>query len=255
MRALDAARDYVARKWNPIPVPHKSKGPTGNEWQKLLITEENVTEHFNSGLQNIGVQLGAKSRGLTDVDLDCAEAMKLAPEFLPKTDSVFGRASKPRSHFLYYIEDPENRASMKLTGVGDDSIVELRMGGGNKGAQSIFPGSTHESGEEISWSAAGEPAQSNFATLKTAITKIAVGVILMRSWPAKGSRHDAALALGGFLARAGWDVNDIGNFVEAIARHAGSDDPAARSKDAVDAAEVIVFASHLLRIVDRLCPP
>ena len=237
MTALDTARSYIAKNWNPIPIPHRAKGPRGAGWQNLLITDDNVAEHFDGGPQNVGVQLGAHSNGLTDVDLDCTEAVELAPELLPPTDAVFGRASKPRSHFLFYIDDAEDKASMKLTSVDGGTIVELRMGGGKKGSQTVFPGSTHELGEAVEWASGGDPARSSFAELKSAVTKIAVGVILTRAWPAKGSRHDAALALGGFLARAGWTATDIGNFVEVVARHAGSSDPAARSKDAADAAE------------------
>lgn len=238
MSTLDIARDYLARNWKPIPVPYRAKGPKGRDWQNLHITTENIHKYFNGEPQNVGVQLGAKSSGLTDVDLDCAEAVELASHFLPTTSAVFGRTSKPRSHFLYYIEDAMDRASMKLTDVNAQSIIELRMGGGTKGAQTIFPGSTHkESGEVIEWSSNGEPARSDFITLKMAVTKIAIGVILVRSWPSKGSRHDAALALGGFFARAGWETSDIGFFVEVVAHDGGSDDPRARSKDAVDAAE------------------
>jgi hypothetical protein len=234
---LDIARDYIARGWNPIPIPYRAKGPTGDEWGKLRITDENVEQFFDGSPQNIGVQLGKKSDGLTDVDLDCPEAVVLAPQFLPSTPAVFGRASKPRSHYLYCIDDAPNKGSLKLTDLDKAVIVELRMGGGDKGAQTVFPGSIHTSGETIEWVSDREPTQTSFAVLKDAVTKIAVGVILIRSWPAKGGRHDAALALGGFLARAGWETNDIANFVEIVAHAAGSEDPAARSKDATDSAE------------------
>jgi hypothetical protein len=58
------------------------------------------------------VQLGPKSGGLCDVDLDCTEAVVLAPAFLPPTHAVFGRKSKPRSHYLYRIADPEPKATI-----------------------------------------------------------------------------------------------------------------------------------------------
>jgi len=123
---IDIARDYIGRSWNPIPVPYRAKGPRSSGWQKLRINLENVAQHFDSGPQNIGVVLGTMSAGLTDVDLDCVEAMKLAPYFLPPTPTVFGRAGKPRSHYLYYIDDPEDKGSIKLSGVDKDTIIELR---------------------------------------------------------------------------------------------------------------------------------
>jgi putative DNA primase/helicase len=215
-KSLDIAKKYHARGWHPVAIAHGKKGPTDKEWNKREFTEDTLPQYFNGAAQNIGVQLGARSRGLTDIDLDCPEAIKLARYFLPKTNSIFGRASKPRSHLLYYIDDPIDKASLKLTGVDKSCIVELRMGGGAKGAQTVFPGSTHPSGEAIEWVQDDEPTITKFATLKTAVTKIAAATILIRAMPAVGTRHDAALALGGFLARAGWEVNDVGAFAETV---------------------------------------
>ena len=63
-----------------------------------------------------------------------------------------------------------------------------------------------------------------------------MAVALWRAWPPQGGRHDAALALGGFLARTGWQEDAIQSFVHTVAYHAGVDDPAARAQDAADAA-------------------
>ncbi|SDJ18121.1 MULTISPECIES: AAA family ATPase [Bradyrhizobium] len=240
--ALAIASRYKARGWNPVPIPYRKKKPVDDAWQTRDLTEATLPKYFNGALQNVGVQLGPRSNGLTDIDLDCHEAISLARYFLPKTDSIFGRAGKPRSHLLYYIDNAPEGASIKLTDVTPegrrgDCIAELRMGGGTKGAQTVFPGSVHESGEAIEWAKDGEPAKSNFAELRTAVTKIAIATILIRRFPAKGSRHDAALALGGFLARAGWEINGIRYFVEIVARLGGSTDAPGRAKDAVDAAE------------------
>lgn len=240
--SLAIASGYHARGWNPVPVPYREKNPNRKAWQKIIQTEATLPKYFNGRAQNVGVQFGPKSHGLTDIDLDCPEAIKLYRYFVPKTDSRFGRKSKPISHLLYYIDNAPEGASIKLTDVTPDGrpgdcIVELRMGGGTKGAQTIFPGSMHDSGEVIEWESDGEPAKSSFAELRTAIIKIAIATILIRAFPNKGCRHDAALALGGFLARAKWDTNDIQHFVEIVARLGGSTEPLARAKDAVDAAE------------------
>jgi hypothetical protein len=144
---LDVARSYIARGWNPVPVPFKAKKPDGNAWQKRTITLQNVERYFNTGPQNIGVQLGPKSGGLADVDLDSREAIDLAPYFLPDTPAVFGRTSKPRSHHLYKLDGVPDKAEIQHRDPDGEMIVELRIGGGNKGAQTVFPGSTHESEE------------------------------------------------------------------------------------------------------------
>src|SRR5207248_2910327 len=117
--------------------------------------------HFNGKPQNIGVLLGEASNGLTDLDLDCGEAIALAPRLLPSTSAVFGRKSSRGSHRLYY-------SSLTATLNFDDPLVAKRNGKGglkarlleirSSGAQTVFPGSIHESGEEITWERDGEPA-------------------------------------------------------------------------------------------------
>jgi hypothetical protein len=223
-----AAAEYIARGWKPIPVPAGEKGPRDPDWPARTY------QHFTDS-QNIGVQMGPQSGGLTDVDLDCAEAIQLASHFLPRTDAIFGRASKPRSHWLYKINDPDPKANIKLWDEEGKTIVELRMGGGGKGAQTVFPGSTHPSGERIAWEQGGEPAVSTCALLKAAITNIAVAAILARHWPEHGNRHEAAMRCGGFLARAGWEPEAIEGFMTSVQMVAGVDDHR-HIKDGCDAA-------------------
>jgi hypothetical protein len=94
--ALEAAKAYVARGWNPLPLPFKSKVPADKGWSERVIHETDLPKYFNGGQQNIGVVLGPSSNNLTDVDLDCAEAIALAPYILPMTGAIFGRKSAPR---------------------------------------------------------------------------------------------------------------------------------------------------------------
>jgi len=105
------------------------------------------------------------------------------------------------------------------------TIIELRLGGGGKGAQSIWPGSLHvKSGERYEWDADGKRRPATRAELMTAVTKIAVATMLVRNWPEK-NRHEAAMRVGGFLARVGWQDGDIAEFVVAVQRVAGVVDP------------------------------
>ena len=100
-KLLAIARNYVKRGWNPIPVSRQTKRPVGTSWQHRRLSEETVATVFNRVNLNIGVQLGPMSGGLTDIDLDCREAVTIGPMLLPTSNNVFGRASKPRSHWLY----------------------------------------------------------------------------------------------------------------------------------------------------------
>src|SRR5262249_32634570 len=92
-----AAVAYAKRGWKPVPVHRKTKKPVDKGWQKLPFDPT----QFDGNSLNVAVQLGVVSGGLVDVDLDSALAIGFAPEFLPPTDAVFGRRSKPCSHQLY----------------------------------------------------------------------------------------------------------------------------------------------------------
>jgi predicted P-loop ATPase len=238
MTALDIALDLIARGIAPVPVKIGKKNPDIVGWPNLTITTANAEQYFDGADLNVGAIMGPKSNGLIDVDLDCPEAVALASYFLPETHSIYGRPGKRRRHYLYTCRDPDPKASIKLLDENKAVIVELRMGGGGKGCQSVMPGSLHQSGEHYGWDEDGERPEHNCATFKAAITKIAVATVLMRHWPARGSRHDAALLVGGFLARAGWTPDDIEHFVDALCRvHGEATDPAAHGRTARDSAE------------------
>jgi putative DNA primase/helicase len=217
---LAIALAYIARGWAPVPVPHRSKNPGFDGWQKLCITAETAPEHFNGGQQNIGVLLGAASGGLQDVDLDCPEALAVAPHFLPDTPATFGRKGAPGAHWLYKITDGARGTKPYVDPDIDDKnaamLVELRGTGGH----TIFPGSAHaDTGELIEWSEAGEPASIKYEELQRAVALVAVGALLARHWR-KGARDFLCAATVGVLLRAGWDDDDIEAMLIAIAEAA-----------------------------------
>lgn len=239
---IDIALDYIGRGWAPLPVPHKSKKPDFAEWQHLRITAGIAPRYFNGRPQNIGVILGAASGGLTDLDLDCREAVAVAPWFLPRTGAIFGRPSRRSSHWLYQTtlaSEVDGKAiefrDPTLGATAGAMLVEIRIGGGGKGAQTIMPGSVHESDEPISWDEDSKPALVCGADLRRRVERLAASALLARYWPG-GARHRAALVLGGILARIGWDAPSIKLFVEATARAAGDPEVADRKKAAEDAA-------------------
>ena len=226
----DAALDYhTRRKWKPVPMNRRTKRPIGNDWQKRPFNPN----QFNGNSQNVGIQFGEVSGGLVDTDLDSKEAIGLAPEFLPATDAVFGRKSKPCSH-QFYVSDlykTEKRAAIQYAQwmknghgklVQGQMIVELRIGGNVngviKGAATVVPPSMHETGEMVEWVRNGEPAKVAGDELANAVRKLAVASLLSTHYPGQGSRHDGALVIGGVLARAGWDANDIGHVVGSCPR-------------------------------------
>src|SRR3954453_13584057 len=139
---LDLPLRSIRRGLNPVPIPFKAKRPTDKGWQERVITAENAPQFFDGQAQNIGVILGPTSGGLTDVDLDCPEAIAVVPYLLPETHAVFGRRSKSTAHYLYQTDlaATVGKATIKFQGPTTKSVlVELRVGG-EKGAQTVFPG-------------------------------------------------------------------------------------------------------------------
>ena len=218
MTSLDVARLYTGYGWSVIPVPHGSKNPGFDGWQNLRLTEADLPHRFNGKPQNVGVLLGEPSNGLVDVDLDCVQAIRLAPRFLPHTELRFGRSGKPDSHWLYLCDPlvPTERF-MEVRDVVVEgkkkrpTLVEFR----STRSQTIFPWSTHESGEPITFCAEGVPTVVEGAVLAAHVAKLAAAALLARHWPGEGTRHYAAGALAGGLARAGWAQEDIVAFAEA----------------------------------------
>jgi hypothetical protein len=181
----DLARDYLARGWCPVPVPYRKKRPVLDAWQTLRPTPDALPRLF-PGTSNVGIILGEPSHGLADVDLDCLEAIELAPSLLPPT-ATFGRQSKPASHWLFHAPGSTTR-QYKAFG---ETLVELRSGTG--GHQTVFPGSVHECGERIEWTDPGAttPSDTPAAELSQRVAHLAVACLLMRH---------AADRLSGYLA-------------------------------------------------------
>ena len=220
MSALETALEYIGRGWAVVPVPHRSKGPTVTAWQNLRITEADARQWFNGQTQNVGVLMGTVSGDLADIDLDSAEAIAVAPFFLPGT-RTFGRASKRCSHWLYKTELAaiEDVATIKFTDTQKPAkvILEIRIGGGGKAAQTVFPGSVHPSSEAIEWEDRREVATIEGAELKRICGRLAACALIARTYPQQGGRHEGAIIVAGFLCRCGFVAPDIKLFVDALA--------------------------------------
>nr|MBA3430172.1 bifunctional DNA primase/polymerase [Actinomycetota bacterium] len=221
-RTVRQAQTYARLGWRVVPLNPRSKKPIGNAWQKQRLTEEELPGRFGHG-ENLGVLLGDPSGGLTDIDLDCREARELASQFLPHTEAIFGRASSPRSHYEY-LADPlpgPTKYTDPLTKEGEEhsTLIELRTTG-----QTMFPPSTHTSGEVVAWTTDGAvPPTVDGAEIDRAVRKVAAAALLARYWPT-GHRHDATLALAGGLLRGGWTPDDTWDFIRAIGHVAGDEE-------------------------------
>jgi Protein of unknown function (DUF3987)/Bifunctional DNA primase/polymerase, N-terminal len=217
---LDMALSYIARGWFPIPVPFREKGKNGMipGWPELRITADTAPQYFNGKPQNIGVLLGDVSNGLTDIDLDHELARRLAPHFLPETDSMFGRQSNPNSHCLYIVTD--GAGELKQFKDAQGMLIEYRAG---DGVQSVFPGSTHkETGELIEWSRAGEPVKIERKALLARVGQIAAATLIAKRWK-KGARDPLCTAVVGAMLRSGAPENHVEHFIVSICKAVDDD--------------------------------
>lgn len=224
---LQAALEDLKRGIHNVHIPFKKKGPTYQDWQKKLFTEEELPEHFK-GRVNIGRILGEPSGGIVDVDLDCDEAIRLAKTFLPETGEIHGRTSNPDSHWWYKLVG-EILPTRQFKDIDGKMIVEFRSTGG----QTVIPPSVHESGENLVWTKQGNPKEIEGKVLVESVAHLASAVLLGRHWISVGSRQDMALAIGGFLLRGGVPAVRVKQII-SVAATLAHDDETSKRVDAVD---------------------
>jgi len=224
---IEAARAYIQRGFYVVPIPIGKKHPTIQGWQKMQLHTKDVKKaFFNAG----GIGLLLKPSKLTDVDLDCPEAVAASKVLLPQTGMVQGRRGNPSSHHYYTVDpapqnksyaDPRPRLSGERT-----VLIELRANG-----QTVAPPSHHlRTGEAIKWEARGEPETVDGDVLHHAVATVASAALVARYWP-KGSRHFATLALSGMLLRGGWTEKATKKFITAVCKAAHDDELESRLQD------------------------
>jgi Bifunctional DNA primase/polymerase, N-terminal/AAA domain len=225
-----AARRYIEADLAPIPIPHGEKNPNRRGWEKERHTTADVERLWSNG-QNIGLLLGAPSRGLVDIDLDRTEARAVAEYLLPKTRTS-GRTSCPDSHRWYYCNPLPKTKPYKLPGkVGDRCVVELR----STGAQTVVYPSKHPSGDRYEW---GQGAVSTVdgQALADAVEDVAAAALLLMNYPGQGARHDYVMAAAGYLGRH-MEPKRVRSIVRAVVACSGDDEADTRFRDIDDTLE------------------
>jgi hypothetical protein len=206
----DFAAKYRARGWAPLPFARGKKGPTYTGWANFVADD---STRFDG--HNIGILLGEKSNGLADVDLDCPEAVALAPLMLPPTGAIFGRKSKPCSHRFYQCDPSAVTKQYQFKELG--MLVELR----STPVQTMVPPSLHPDGEIVEWSSDGEPAKIPAEELSRCVGDLAGLSLLVRNWPEMSGRYTAEGALIGALLRAGRSEDEVEHLITVIQEVAG----------------------------------
>lgn len=211
-----------------VPVVYRSKAAATKDYVSPTYQTPDDSLWRTTQL-NLGLVVGPKANGPGDGDLDCPEAIFLAPYFFPPTPGVFGRESKRRSHLLYLVDDEE---LPKITFMDpmrkgkDQGILELRGDGGH---QTVLPGSVHESGELIEWdqeigSRAPVLPRVSASVLIRAAQMTATAVLIARHLWNPGSRNDVSNALCGMFQRLGWSLEDTERMIQAVMDFTGDED-------------------------------
>ncbi len=234
----------------PIKIKPKSKkGPTG--WAVQHLTGETAGAFFDTD-DNIGVRLGEPSHGVVDLDMDWPETAA-AGDVIFGSLPAFGRPGKPRSHRLVTCEaikslkfklPPSCKDDSRFPGDGEHAmmICEIR----STGAQTVFPNSIHENGEQIAWDNGKIPEAiptTDPATLTKRMAAVALTALTMRCNPGHGDHYYAMIPFAGALLRIVPDVGLVERLVGVVCNAWGTKWPAsqvqvATMKDKLDAGDV-----------------
>lgn len=133
MSILEFALEYAKLGWLVIPV--MGKRPVGNEWeQRATCDPKAVKELFKCEHDGLGVQLGQRSN-LIDFDCDSPEAEETFQRLFGGEITTPSFLSTRGKHRLFKWTDKLPQGSIKITVDG----LEIRLGNGNKGCQTVFP--------------------------------------------------------------------------------------------------------------------
>lgn len=147
---LVAALDYIGQGWYVVPIRSGGKAPWLDAWQREASIEESVVGRWftlrpDSG---VGVMLGPRSN-LIDIECDDQAAELKFRELFDGVEIVTATYAGMRGkHRLFKWRQDLPEPSKALFKIG---ALEFRTGNGSKGAQSVFPPSTHPSGGKYRW--------------------------------------------------------------------------------------------------------
>ena len=134
----EAAMDYAARGWLVIPV--RGKAPVGQGWPDRATRDpgEAACLFEDTPHDGVGVLLGPHS-GIIDLECDSPEAerdlLELFGGSVPNTPTF--QSTRGRHRLFRWSDDmPESQRAKAKFNLG---ALEIRLGGGDRAAQTVFP--------------------------------------------------------------------------------------------------------------------
>lgn len=147
VRLWGVAEPSVCTCWKGRDCATPGKHPVGEAWQlRATGDEDEIHSWFDDGKPvNIGLLLGPRS-GVVDVELDGEEAKEAwdALGFGELYTPTYTAGRGPHRLFKWDERLPAV-AVKKVAG------IEVRIGNGDRAAQSVIPPSTHHSGKSYQW--------------------------------------------------------------------------------------------------------
>ena len=188
-------------------------------WTVRLSKQIKKPDQFKE-YQNINLVTGGDSL-IIDIDLDCAEANKLADAFLNPTGMEFGRDKTPRSHRLYKVIDlkkKHTRAYFDFKDKDKSMLIEVR---GHK--HYTMCGGQYDNGDKVVWTKYDPPVEITYDTLYKQCAKLAVACVILRKFADKGKRNEYWKLVIASLWYHKIEEADCINIVEAVCSAAGDD--------------------------------
>src|SRR5215204_4683116 len=216
-----------------VRLSHRTKKPVDNEWQQHPLALEDAEEWVRSG-GDVGWQCGEVSGWMSAVDLDCEEARRLAPNFLPET--LRGAKGKETpSQYFYRSPDLGYKKFSELGSPGE--LIALKASNNGRGHQVAVAPSIHRDKGPYHFIDGYNPAAIAVVDkdeLRHRVGMLATAALIARLLPSSrdeggGGRHDLALALSGYMLRNGEAVEDVEKMLTAAwevrnAPHQGVED-------------------------------
>jgi hypothetical protein len=160
------AAGYASKGWRVLPIfglkedgktcrckaAHEcgtpGKHPRDWGWPETASTDEDrIFDWFYESPEspNVGVALGETS-GIIDIEWDDAEGAATAEKLgITKIDTPTYQSHRSEHRLFQFDKRLPQQAVIKIGG------LEIRIGGGGRGAQSVFPPSLHASGVSYRW--------------------------------------------------------------------------------------------------------
>jgi len=204
---VSAAKLYISKGWQVVPLHPRSKACIGDNWEKIVFAPEHFDPDSNIGIRSLG--------GLVDVDCDAPEVVAVAKHFLPTTGCIYGRPAKPRAHYLYHAPF-EKIIALKDTrpDAPNSTLIEIRVN-----HQSMAPPSIHPDGQVLEWEEPIGDAPHIAADLLLRSVRLAATCgLVIRYYNVPGQRHDWGLALSAFFRQ----LNITEDEARQIFKHAGA---------------------------------